>query len=111
MKLTEYEQREWAAIEELLLRDPDLSACYEKERRAVGRTGPLARCLIVPGILIMTAAAFLGFADAFGQGLGLVVLGLAWWTATTPGVRGRARRSIERCIKTYEASWFPPPYR
>jgi hypothetical protein len=106
--LSEYEQRELTAIEELLLRDPDLSACFQDQPSAVRRRVPRPRCLIVPGTLIMAAAVFLGLGAAFAQGLGLVIIGLAWWTATSAAVRREAKRSIEYCIETFERSWAPP---
>ena len=108
LMLSEYEQRELATIEELLLRDADLSACFQENCPAVRRAALRPRCLIIPGILIMAVAVFLGLGAAFAQGLGLVVLGLAWWTAINAGVRRRARCSVERWIRAYERSWFPP---
>jgi DUF3040 family protein len=108
--LSEYEQRELATIEEQLLRDPDLSACFQEDDAAARRAAPRPLCLVVPGILIMAAAVFLGVGAALAQGLGLVVLGMAWSTATNARLRRRARLSIKYCIEAYERSWPPPAH-
>ena len=107
--LNEYEQRQLDTIEEVLLRDPDLSACFREEHRAsVPRRFPRPRCLVIPGVLIMAIAAFLGLGEAFAQGLGLLLLGLAWWAAITPPVRRRVRRSIKCYVGNLKMPWFPP---
>ena len=106
--LSEYEQRELATIEERLLQDRALSACFQGEPSAVRRPVLRPRCLVVPGILIMLVAGVLELGAAFAQGLGLVVLGLAWWIATSAVFRRRAKRFITYCIETFERSWLPP---
>jgi hypothetical protein len=108
--LNEYEQRELATIEKHLLHDPDLSACFQEDGAAARRAVPRPRCLVVPGVLIMASAVFLGLGAVLAQGLGLVILGLARWTTTNPNLWRRARRSFERCVETYERSWFPPAH-
>ncbi|HVN13278.1 MAG TPA: DUF3040 domain-containing protein [Kineosporiaceae bacterium] len=108
--LNEHERHQLEAIEEVLLRDPDLSACFGQDRpRAVPRRYPRPRCLVIPGVLIMATATFLGLGGVFAQGLGLVALGLVWSTATNALVRGRVNRSLKHCVEALDQSWFRPP--
>jgi Protein of unknown function (DUF3040) len=106
--LSEHEQRELAAIEDTLLRDPALSACFHEEPPLVGRRVLRPSCLMVPGIVIAFAASVLGLGAVLAQGLGLIILGLVWWIATSAVARRRARRSITYCIESFKRSWFPP---
>lgn len=107
--LNEYEQRQLDTIEEVLLRDPDLSACFREEHSArVPRQFPRPRCLVIPGVLITVIAAFLGLGEASVQGLGLLFLGLAWWAAINPPIRRRVMRSIKYCAGNLKMPWFPP---
>jgi Protein of unknown function (DUF3040) len=77
--LSEYEKRELQAIEEMLRSDTRFSARFRRRRSRRGPRGPrLPRVLLVTGVLVMVAAAFLGLGDAFVQGLVLALAGLLW---------------------------------
>ena len=77
--LSEHEKRELQGIEEMLRSDTRFFARFTRRRSRRGRSGRrFPRVLVVTGVLIMIAAAFLGLGDAFVQGLALALVGILW---------------------------------
>lgn len=104
--LNDHEQRQLDRIEEALLRDAHLSACFQRDWRAsLRRVAPGPRCLVLPGVLIMAASMVLGLGGPFAQGVGLVGFGLTWSIATNPVARRRVKRFLMYSLEAYERSW------